>query len=387
MKYHNTLLLIILLVFTYFSQKSNLNAQSLYDLNIEVDEDTINVKYNIVGERPNDVYKVDLEISDNNGQKFAIIPHSTDGDIGYGVKSGLSKKIKWQPLADSVQLIGEDFIFKISARLLGASDSIELVRIPSGSFIMGNNFPEGRPDENYPHKVSLDAFEIGIYEITNIQFTNFLRRYGSDEVTSGEFVGQPLIFEHEHGLKNYSSKTEKISGWAPQKGYEYHPVVNVTWYGANEFCKFYGFRLPTEAEWEYAARELGDTIRFGNGKNLADPSDINFNGNIDFMTKYSVAGENRQYATRIASFTPNKLELFDMSGNVWEWCQDWYMSNYYFNSKVENPTGPWFGDHKSIRGGSWYNQPIDIRVTDRSFMPPHLGSGDVGFRVVRQLVK
>ncbi|MBL1214945.1 MAG: SUMF1/EgtB/PvdO family nonheme iron enzyme [Ignavibacteriae bacterium] len=375
-----------LIVFSCFLSNGQ-KAQSLYAFNIEADEDTINIAYNLVGQRPDDVYKVDIFVSGNNGQAFDIIPTTIVGDVGYGVKSGVKKKMQWQPLEDSVQLIGDDYIFKISARLLGGRDSIEFAEIPGGTFIMGNNFEEGRSDENYPHKVNLDPFLIGVYEITNIQFSNFLYRYESAEVKSGEYVGQPMIFEHEKGLKNYTRKAGQSGGWAPQKGYEYHPVVNVTWYGANEFCKYYGYRLPTEAEWEYAARELGDTIRFGNGKNLASPTEINFNGHIDYKTKYSKAGENRQYATRIASFPPNKLELFDMSGNVWEWCQDWYASNYYFNSITDNPTGPWFGETKSIRGGSWHNTPVDIRVTDRSFLPPHMGSGDVGFRVVKQLVK
>ena len=120
-------------------------------------------------------------------------------------------------------------------------------------------------------------------------------------------------------------------------GKDYYPPVNVTWYGAHEYCNFYrdkGYRLPSEAEWEYVARQIGRNIRFGNGDSLADAHKINFNPLAEHRfdsENYTIEGKYLGTTSRVCKYLPNKLGIYDLSGNVWEWCQDWYERNSYFS--------------------------------------------------------
>ncbi|HEX9933773.1 MAG TPA: SUMF1/EgtB/PvdO family nonheme iron enzyme, partial [bacterium] len=144
-----------------------------------------------------------------------------------------------------------------------------------------------------------------------------------------------------------------------------------------------GYRLPTEAEWEYAAREGGRNVRFGNGKDIADPSEINFDARADFKRLYSVVGVYRHKTTPVASFPPNSLGLYDMSGNVWEWCSDWYDANYYSSSPDTNPRGPNSGSERVLRGGSWSCGPGDVQCSDRGRYDPGTWDVNHGFRVAK----
>lgn len=188
-----------------------------------------------------------------------------------------------------------------------------------------------------------------------------------------------MIYKHNWGVKKSGGK------WRSAKGYENHPVVYVTWYGANEFCRFYGYCLPTEAEWEYAARGGGKKVRFGNGKNIADPKEINFDGRSEYKKSYSVAGVCRKKTTDVGFFTPNQLGLYDMSGNVWEWCSDWYGSGYYKKSPDQNPQGPSSGNYRVLRGGSWVDKPRLVRCSVRGGNSPVFGGSFVGFRCAKSL--
>ncbi|MCC6463311.1 MAG: SUMF1/EgtB/PvdO family nonheme iron enzyme, partial [Saprospiraceae bacterium] len=143
-----------------------------------------------------------------------------------------------------------------------------------------------------------------------------------------------------------------------------------------------GIRLPTEAEWEYAARSGGDRIRLGNDSLIADPSEINYNGDILLSDRNSKSGLNRKKTTAIGSFSPNRLGLFDMSGNVWEWCWDIYAA-YSSSPEQNNPTGPISGAMRVIRGGSWADGPNSIRSTTRGFANPKFKGNYIGFRIAR----
>lgn len=365
------------------------NSQSIQDIVIDQIRDTVRINYDLIALRNDDIFEINLAVSDNNGETFDIIPKTIKGAIGFGIKPKSNLIIDWTPLDDSLELIGDDYVFKLNGKLLGASQKIDFVTIPGGEFMMGSSEDFAKTDERRVHSVYVDDFEMSVHEVTNYQFAIFMNLYGSETVKKGEYKGEPLLFPHPKGISKleHAKQPTGVGLWVTNPGFEYFPIVNVTWYGANEFCKYYGYRLPTEAEWEYAAREGGKDVRFGNGKQIADPSEINFDGKSTEKKEYSKAGESRNSQIRVANFNPNSLKLFDMSGNVWEWCQDWYASNYYFYSKKGNPTGPWFGDYKSIRGGSWFNNAEDIRVTDRSFYTPYKGNSDIGFRVARSILE
>ncbi len=370
----------ILFAFAAFSAFSfNSYSQTFQNLRIVQSSDTVKIFYDISGGRASDILKIKLRVSNDGGNNFSIIPQKIWGDVGNKVPTGLGKVIYWTPLDEGLQLIGNNFVFDLSGNVIGAPGYIETIHIKGGIFTMGDQFREGSSNEEFLHQVKLNDYSIGEYEITNIQYAAFLQVYGSDLVKSGEYKGEPMIFPNKDGLIKKPAGLGFV--WDTQEGKEYNPAVGVTWYGAYEFCKYYGFRLPTEAEWEYAAREMGDKVRFGDGKNSAKIEDINFNGYQKVVNDKQLEGNSNATTTRIGNYDPNKIGLYDMSGNVWEWCQDWYASNYYFHSKYIDPIGPWLGLYKVIRGGSWYNTAFGVRATVRSFYKPYGRSSDIGFRV------
>jgi formylglycine-generating enzyme required for sulfatase activity len=228
-------------------------------------------------------------------------------------------------------------------------DNALMVMIPEGEFEMGYN--DGDEDEKPIHKVFLKPFYIDIYEVTNAQYQKFV-----DET-------------------NY----KKPSHWKdPMMNAPNQPVVSVNWFDANEYCKWAGKRLPTEAEWEKAARgglvgkpyPLGDKI---------SQNDANFYGiaDKDYWEKTAIVG----------SITPNGFGLYDVAGNAQEWCADIYDGNYYANSPQQNPTGPKSGKDYVLRGGSWgdeyiSNKNFGLRVARRRHTDPFEANQYTGLRCV-----
>ena len=249
-------------------------------------------------------------------------------------------------------------------------DLVEMVLVQGGSFEMGCGTGQSGcgSDETPVHTVTLDDFYISKYEITNQQYADFLNAYGSSNVLSGEYAGQTMIEEssgsYNWGLYNNGGVWEAVAG------YENHPVIYVSWYGANEYCLYYGGRLPTEAEWEYAAR-----------------------GGIHYTNYYLYSGSNiindvAWYNSNSGSTThpvgtksPNALGIYDMSGNVWEWCNDWYGA--YISDSQTNPQGPSSGSYRVFRGGSWYYSALYCRSADRYSSSPSDRFLDIGFRLSR----
>ena len=203
------------------------------------------------------------------------------------------------------------------------------------------------------HLVSLNDFYIGTKEVTQKQWKDIMGKNPSNFKNCGEC-----------------------------------PVENVSWDDVQEFIQKLNaktgrqYRLPTEAEWEYAAREGGQAVLFGNGKNMANPAEINFAASTD-KKPYSVIGIYRIKTTPAGSFPPNALGLYDMSGNVWEWCSDWYNAYYYSNSPSTNPLGPATGTSRVIRGGSYFYNPESLRVAYRTNYKPSESKSELGFRLAR----
>jgi len=255
---------------------------------------------------------------------------------------------------------------------------IKLRYIQGGTFIMGSPATEpGRYDDETQHQVTLSGFQISEKAITNEQYCRFLNATGVPSNGEGNVSGfgnRLLILTHRWGVQYVSNE------WRPATGYANYPVVMVNWYGAKAFCDWAGGRLPTEAEWEYACR-AGTTTPFNTGNNLTT-AQANYNGNYPYNG--NPAGIYLSRTQPVGSYAPNAWGLYDMHGNVWEWCNDWY--DTYGTTAVTNPTGPSSGSYRVLRGGSWYYYAVSCRSAYRSNSAPGSRYNDgFGFRLAVSL--
>lgn len=225
-----------------------------------------------------------------------------------------------------------------------------MVLIHPGSFLMGST--SGEDNERPIHNVLVDGFHLGKYEVTQEEWF--------------EIMGtRPW-----HNLRFFFEGDQ-------------YPVVNVNWYDVQEFIKKLNnatkkkFRLPTEAEWEYACR-ADSTTKFYH-------SSFKLN-----LHKYAWYHDNafkngEMYAHQVGQKRPNQWGLYDMLGNVYEWCSDWYRRNYYNKSPINNPKGPRFGKGKVVRGGDWARTDYFLRVSARRYYSPHNRDSYIGFRLACDL--
>lgn len=227
---------------------------------------------------------------------------------------------------------------------------IEWVDIPSGTYIMGS--PADEPERSYEPQcqVTINAFKMSKYEITFEQFDLFC------EATSR--------------LKPIDE------GWDETRGRGKRPVVYISWFDALDFAEWMGCRLPTGAEWEYACR-AGTTTPFYTGENLTT-SEANYDGNYPYNNNKK--GESRKIALPVGSFLPNAWGLYDMHGNVWEWCNDW-CGDHPTTPQI-NPQGPSTGKCRMIRGGSFCNSAHSARSASIAGDYPYNHSERHGFRLV-----
>lgn len=222
---------------------------------------------------------------------------------------------------------------------LETDSGIEMIFVEGGTFLMGSKEYER---EKPIHQVSLDSFFIGKYPVTQKQWRTIM---GKDP--------DELFF----------------------KGCDGCPVERVSWNDVQDFLAKLNqktgknYRLPTEAEWEYAAR----------GGKQSKGYEYAGSNTIDNVAQYE--GNNNKSTKSVGSKSPNELGIYDMSGNVWEWCNDWYDENYYKNSPANNPTGATNGEYRVLRGGSWYNLASYCRVADRNFYTPDNRYNGLGFRL------
>jgi formylglycine-generating enzyme required for sulfatase activity len=227
------------------------------------------------------------------------------------------------------------------------------VTLEGGSFTMGNTI------YNTPHRETVSDFQISETEVTNGQYAVFLNKNAIG--TDGKYNRTVAINVSDRFLQ----LEYKNGGWKAKAGFENYPVICVTWYGANEYCKWAGGRLPTEAEFEYAARggqkSKGFLLSGGN-----NPNDVAW-----FV-------DNSRYGThKVGTKQPNELGLYDMSGNVAEWCADWYSYTENNGAKKTSPT------QKVLRGGCWGLNSYQCRVYVRDFNLPENSNFSTGFRVAR----
>jgi len=230
----------------------------------------------------------------------------------------------------------------------------DMVVIEGGEYLRGSN--EGVRDERPVHKVVLSSFAIDIHPVTNEEFVRFLEAMGGEKDSNNN----DIIRLRESRIKRLGGKLIIESGYAK------HPVIGVSWYGAVDYAKWIGKRLPTEAEWEIAARGgLSDCI-YPTGSDI-ERSQANF---------FSAD------TTAVKSYPPNHIGLYDVAGNVYEWCQDWYDYHFYESSSQEplNPSGPQQGVYRVLRGGCWKSLKDDLRCASRHRNNPGTVNRTYGFR-------
>jgi len=289
---------------------------------------------------------------------------------------------------------------------------MKLVLIPAGEFKMGSgesaeataaffNKTYGEDflradyfkDEHPQHRVRIiKPFYLGTHHVTRGQFQQFVADTGYK--TDAEKGEKPGGYGWDSEKKTFGFD-EKYS-WR-NAGFEQtddHPVVNVSWNDAVAFCQWLSrkegktYRLPTEAEWEYACR-AGTTTRYYGGD---DPETLAKVGNVADAAakakfpdwKYTIkASDGYVFTSPVGSFKPNAFGLYDMYGNAWQWCADWYGEEYYAKSPADDPTGPDSGDVRVRRGGSWDCGPLVTRSARRFWNSPGLQDLITGFRVAR----
>ena len=285
--------------------------------------------------------------------------------------------------------------------------------IPAGEYQMGDSFGEDLADELPVHNVYVSDFYMGKHEVTNeeiVQVMQWAYDNGKLIVTSAGALNaqgdQQELMELDYLYcriiwdgSTFSVKSGKGAG---------HPCLDINWYGAVAYCNYRsemegrtpcynlnnwscdwnvdGYRLPTEAEWEKAARGGLNGKRFGWG-DLITHSNANYNSSTNYV--YDVSSTRgyhpvyndgiRPYTSPVGSFAPNGYGLYDMVGNAFEWCWDWYDDGYYGYSPLLNPKGPSFGSQRVIRGGSWNTVIVVGRLANRSKF--YLSSYAPGFRV------
>ena len=231
--------------------------------------------------------------------------------------------------------------------------------IPAGSFVMGSfNF-----SNTLPHRVQLDMFYMDVYEVTNGMYAE-------------------CVADWECTPPNFTSSETRISYYS-DASYENYPVIHVNWSQAADYCAWAGGRLPTEAEWEYAARGglPRSTYPWGEG---IDCQQANYHPSVKPPGVLSDPNPCIGDTSEVGSYAANGFGLYDMAGNVWEWVADWYGVDYYSNSPEDNPGGPASGDYgdRGLRGGSWFNSEGYLNVAYRYGYDPTQPSDIFGFRCV-----
>ncbi len=264
-------------------------------------------------------------------------------------------------------------------------NDISVVNVSGGTF--ERSCKSGRDDinslncnsnESPLHSVTLSSFKLSQYEITNAQYAAFLNALGGVSNTGS-------YNDSEYGTVIYANisssdcmlyYSEDTDTFLVESGLDNYPMIEVSWYGANAFAKWAGGRLPTEAEWEFAARggTSSQNYQFSGSNTVGDVAWYSSNSRNSGLSNFSGVQTHP-----VGTKAPNELGLYDMTGNVWEWCQDWY--SLYSSTAQTNPTGPSSGSSRLLRGGAWFNNAYHSRVAFRGVGDPSGPGNGVGFRV------
>ena len=284
-------------------------------------------------------------------------------------------------------------------------DTSRMREIPEGTFRMGTDSDVGFPQdgEGPAREVAVDAYYVDAHAVTNAEFYRFVEETGY--ATDAERYGWSFVFEDfltPEAEENRRGIAQGAEWWAAIDGANWlhpfgpgssiedrldHPVVHVSWNDAVAYCEWAGKRLPTEAEWEKAARGglTGKTYPWGD--DLKPDGEHRCNIWQGEFPEYNEVDDGYAFTAPVDEFEPNGYGLFNVSGNVWEWCADWFSAEYHTTDDYDhaNPTGPPEGDSRVMRGGShlchrsWCNR---YRVAARSKNTPDSSTSNIGFRTV-----
>jgi sulfatase modifying factor 1 len=246
----------------------------------------------------------------------------------------LSCSSRPEPTGKSQQQSGKDIILIEQ----------EMVLIPGGEFTMGS---EDESEEYYPHKVYIDSFYLDKYEVTNAQYLKYIEDTGAP---------YPIFW----GIDKFRCGDN----------FPNHPIIGISWAQAQKYAEWCGKRLPTEAEWEYAARGGLDGVNFPNGDDTS-LEEMNFKGSDG--------------TDPVGTYPPNGYGLHETCGNVGEWVADWWSDDYLKNSPYKNPQGPEDGTFKVVRGGGWFAGKYCNRVYARTAIPANWVDFNAGFRCAKNL--
>ncbi len=382
----------------------------------------VDVYYNLA-DADGDACFISVVGSWDGGQTWGVLMPGVSGDVGAGVAPGIGKHIVWNCPADLPGWSGS-----LKARVYATDNQgASMVPVPAGQYDMGDHH-DAQGEALPVHTVYIDAFLIDRCEVTNQQYLeglNYAYQQGLVYVSTGlvKGTGNDLVYCDTTTSSSYSRITWNGSTFGLTAGKENHPMVQVSWYGAAAYanwrsamqgrtpsydtttwaCNFAanGYRLPTEAEWEKAARggHYSPYWRYPSGDSIAS-NIANYGGSGDpyecgtylFTTPAGFyTGQLQQKADFSWPCAPTSYQtangmngwgLYDMAGNVWEWCNDWYSSTYYSSSPYSNPTGPTNGTSRVERSSSWTGAVTGLTCAYRSSDAPAVRYRSYGFRLV-----
>ena len=295
---------------------------------------------------------------------------------------------------------GTDVIVKKNAVPISTDN---MIKLPGGKFLMGTCDDEGFPadGEGPIREITLNSFYIGETTVTNSQFAEFIK--ATDYKTESELYGWSFVFYgllSEEDQKADYQVAAPTPWWCAIQGAQWnhpegkhsdindrmdHPVVHVSWNDAHAYCQWSGKRLPTEAEWEYAARGGLVQKKYPWGDELTPEGEHRCNIWQGKFPDYNSMEDGFLGTAPVKSFKPNDFGLYNVSGNVWEWCNDWFSKDFHKTGTRNNPLGPLSGESKVMRGGSFLchrSYCNRYRVAARSSNTADSSTSNIGFRCV-----
>jgi formylglycine-generating enzyme required for sulfatase activity len=282
-----------------------------------------------------------------------------------------------------------------------------MIKLDGGRFLMGTDTTEGFPadGEGPVREVTLDSFHLDIAPVTNEQFAEFVRK--TSYKTESERFGWSFVFHKHIAPQNLPDLAENrvrgVNWWCKVNGTDWehpegpdsaintrprHPVVHVSWTDALAYCEWAGKRLPTEAEWEYAARGGLEQKSYPWGDELTPGGQHLCNIWQGEFPDHDTADDGYSAPAPVDAFPPNLYGFQTITGNAWEWCSDWFHPSYHVTTTRKNPVGPPEGSHKVMKGGSYLCHASycnRYRVAARTSNTPDSATTNIGFRCARDL--